>query len=47
VSQAQANILVNQVFPATKAVVDNQNPTSAQKQAIHNALSQVVNIDAS
>jgi hypothetical protein len=47
VSQAQANVLVNEVYPATKAVVDNQNPTSAQKEAIHNALSQVVNIDAS
>jgi hypothetical protein len=45
VTPAQAGILVNQVYPATKAIVGDQNPTDAQKQQIHNALSQVVNVD--
>jgi hypothetical protein len=47
VTQAQANVLVNEVFPKAKAIVGNQNPTAAQKKAIHEAMSQVVNLDAS
>lgn len=41
----QANILVKKVFPATKAIVGNNNPTAAQKKKIHNAMSEVVNVD--
>jgi hypothetical protein len=44
VKPAQADILIKNVYPATKAVVGNQNPTAAQKQAIHDAMSQVVNV---
>jgi hypothetical protein len=45
VTQAQANVLVNQVYPAAKAIAGNQNPTAEQKQQVHNAMSQVVNLD--
>jgi hypothetical protein len=47
VKPQQADILVNQVYPATKAVVGNPNPTPAQKQAVHDAMSEVVNMDFS
>jgi hypothetical protein len=47
VTQAQANVLIKQVYPAAKAIVGNQNPSAAQKQQIHDAMSHVVNIDAS
>ena len=47
VQPAQADILVTKVYPATKAIVGNQNPTAAQKQQVHDAMSQVVNLDAS
>lgn len=42
---AQADVLVNQVYPAAKAIVGNQNPTDAQKQEIHNAMAQVVSVN--
>jgi hypothetical protein len=45
VAPAQADALVKTVYPATKAIVGNNNPTPGQKQAIHNAMSQVVNLD--
>ena len=45
VAPAQADALVNTVYPATKAIVGNQNPTPEQKQAVHDAMSQVVNLD--
>jgi hypothetical protein len=45
VTPAQADTLVKVVYPATKAIVGNNNPTPAQKQAVHNAMSQVVNLD--
>ena len=47
VKPQQADVLVNQVYPAAKAVVGNPNPTPAQKQAVHDAMSQVVNMDFS
>ena len=47
VSQRQANVLVNKVYPAAKAIVGNKNPTAAQKKKVHDAMSQVVNLDAS
>jgi hypothetical protein len=45
VQPAQADILVKKVYPATKAIVGNQNPTAAQKQQVHDAMSQVVNLN--
>ena len=45
VAPAQADTLVNKVYPATKAIVGNSNPSPAQKQAVHDAMSQVVNLD--
>jgi hypothetical protein len=45
VAPAQADTLVKVVYPATKAVVGDNNPTPAQKQAVHDAMSQVVNLD--
>jgi hypothetical protein len=45
VAPAQADTLVKVVYPATKAVVGNDNPTPEQKQAVHDAMSQVVNLD--
>jgi len=45
VNQAQADKLVNDVYRATKAVAGNSNPSPEQKQAIHDAMSSVVNLD--
>ena len=45
VAADQADALVKKVYPATKAIVGNNNPTPAQKQAVHDAMSQVVNLD--
>ena len=45
VAPAQADALVKTVYPATKAIVGNNNPTPQQKQAVHDAMSQVVNLD--
>jgi hypothetical protein len=45
VTPAQADILVNKVYPAAKAIVGNKSPTKTQKQRIHNAMSKVVNVN--
>ena len=45
VAPAQADLLVKTVYPATKEIVGNNNPTPQQKQAVHDAMSQVVNLD--
>jgi hypothetical protein len=45
VKPAQADILIKKVYPATKAVVGNHNPSAAQKKAIHDTMSEVVNVD--
>ena len=45
VSSAQADKVINNVYPATKAIAGNMNPSPDQKQAIHDAVSSVVNID--
>jgi hypothetical protein len=45
VNQAQADTLINKVYPAAKAIVGNNDPTDAQKKQIHDAMSQVVNLD--
>lgn len=47
VKPAQAKLLVNKVHPAAKAIEGVTNPTPAQKQKLHDAMSQVVNVDAS
>lgn len=44
VKPKQADLLVNKVYPATKAVAGNPNPSAAQKQAVHDCMSQVVNL---
>jgi hypothetical protein len=44
VQPAQADKLITNVYPATKAIVGT-NPTPEQKQAIHDAMSSVVNVD--
>jgi hypothetical protein len=45
VNQAQADKLINNVYPATKAIAGNKNPSPAQKKAVHDAMSSVVNLD--
>ncbi len=45
VTQPQANVLVNDVYPPAKALEGVENPTPTQKQALHDAMSKVVNID--
>ena len=45
VNTDQADRLINNVYPATKAIAGNDNPTPEQKQAIHEAMSSVVNVD--
>jgi hypothetical protein len=45
VNQAQADKLIKKVYPATKAIAGNTNPSPSQKQAIHDAMSSVVNVD--
>ncbi len=45
VNQAQADNLINNVYPAAKAIAGNTSPSPAEKQAIHDAMSSVVNVD--
>jgi hypothetical protein len=45
VTQSQADVLVNDVHPAAKAVVGVDDPTPEQKQAIHAAMQKVVSVD--
>ena len=45
VNPKQADKLINKVYPATKAIEGNNNPSPQQKQAIHDAMSSVVNVD--
>lgn len=40
VSNASAKVLVNNVYPAAKALDGVSNPTSEQKAALHDAMSQ-------
>ncbi len=40
VSNASAKVLVNQVYPAAKALNGVSNPTNDQKAALHQAMSQ-------
>lgn len=45
VKPAQAKLLVSKVHPAARAIEGVTNPTPAQKQKLHDAMSQVVNVD--
>jgi hypothetical protein len=45
VNPTQSDILINKVYPATKAIAGNQHPSAAQKKAIHDAMAQVVNVN--
>src|SRR5262245_30683822 len=45
VTQPQADVLVNEVHPAAKAIEGVKKPTKTQKQRIHDAMSKVVNVD--
>ena len=45
VNPNQADILIDKVYPAAKAIVGIQKPTDAQKKQIHDAMDQVVNVD--
>jgi hypothetical protein len=45
VKPAQADILVDEVHPAVRAIEGVQKPTKEQKQQIHDSMSKVVNLD--
>ncbi len=45
VNQPQADLLVNEVHPAAKAIEGVTQPTAAQKKRLHDAMSSVVNVD--
>ena len=45
VKQEQSDLLVNEVQPATKAIVGVTKPTPAQKKRVHDAMEKVVNVD--
>jgi len=44
VKAAQAQVLVGKVHPAAKDVIGNANVTQAQKEALHDAMAEVVNV---
>src|SRR5262249_15848214 len=41
----QAKILIEEVHPAAKAVEGVKTPTNKQKQGLHDAMSEVVNVE--
>ena len=45
VKPAQAQVLVQEVHPAAKAVIGVAKPTKAQKKKLHDTLQKVVNVD--
>jgi len=45
VKPAQATVLVDKVHPAAKAIEGKTQPTVAEKQALHDAITEVVSID--
>jgi len=45
VKPAQADILVTKVHPAAKALEGVKKPTAKQKQRLHDAMSEVVNVN--
>jgi len=42
ITEAQSDVLVNEVHPAVKAIAGVANPTPAQKQGIHDAMQKAV-----
>ena len=44
VKPAQANVLVNEVHPAAKAIVGVKKPTQKQKQRLHDSLSKTTTV---
>lgn len=45
VKQGQADVLVKEVYPATKSIVGVPKPTPAQKKKIRTAMEKVVNLN--
>ena len=45
VKPAQAQVLVNEVHPAAKAIEGVKKPTKKQKEALHNSMAKVVSAD--
>ena len=45
VSTTQADVLVQKVFPAAKAIKSGRAPTAPQKKALKASMSQVVNVE--
>ena len=45
VKPGQADVLVKEVYPATKSIVGVPKPTPAQKKKIRTAMEKVVNLD--
>ena len=45
VKQSQADVLINEVHPAAKAIAGTTNPTPAQKKRVHDAMKKVVNVE--
>jgi len=45
VKPPQATILIDTVHPAAKAIVGVKKPTPVQKKRLHDAMSEVVNVD--
>ena len=45
VKPSQAKILIEEVHPAAKAVEGVKKPTKKQKQQLHDAMSEVVNVE--
>jgi hypothetical protein len=45
VNAMQADVLVRQVFPAAKALKPGTRPTSTQKKALKDAMTEVVSLE--
>ncbi len=45
VKPAQADVLVDEVHPAAKAIAGVPKPTPAQKKRVHDAMQKVVNVE--
>jgi len=45
VSQQQSEVIVEKVFPAARGLVPGKAPSTAQKQALKTAMTEVVNVE--
>jgi hypothetical protein len=45
VKPAQADILIDKVHPAAKAIEGVKRPTTKQKQQLHDAMTEVVTVE--